>query len=84
MEFSPKEYKKETYGAVSTLEPTTTSMMPISLALGEESGAYLFCFQDLVTIGLLFFSEGTSLQSLEDKRNQLENLISSSIGEAQS
>ncbi len=77
-----QEYEKDTDGAVCTLEPTSESTISISLATGAESGAYLSCFQDVATIGILFYSEDTTLQGIDAKRNQLENLLSSQIGEA--
>ena len=77
-----KEYEKDTDGAVCTLEPTADSTISISLATGDEYGAYLSCFEDVATIGMLFYSEDTTLQGIDAKRNQLDNLLSSQIGEA--
>ena len=81
-DFLTKEYEKDTDGAVCTLEPTADSTISISLATGDEYGAYLSCFKDVATIGMLFYSENTSLQDIDAMRNQLENLLSSQIGEA--
>ena len=77
-----KEHEKDIDGAVRTLEPTTASTISISLATGDESGVYLSCFHDVATIGILFYSEETTLQDIDAKRNQLENFLSTPIGEA--
>ncbi|MFX1465188.1 MAG: light-harvesting protein [Promethearchaeota archaeon] len=77
-----KEYEKDADGAVCALEPTKDSTISISLAPGDTSGIYLSCFHDVATIGILFYSEDTTLQDIEVKRNHLENFLSSAIGEA--
>jgi hypothetical protein len=77
-----KDYEKDTDGAACALEPTKDSTISISLATGDMSGVYLSCFQDVATIGILFYSEDTTLQDIDAKRNQLENFLSTPIGEA--
>ncbi len=77
-----KEYEKDTDGAVCTLEPTKDSTISISLATKNMSGVYLSCVHDVATIGILFYSEDTTLQDIDAKRNQLENFLSTPIGEA--
>ncbi len=81
-DFLTQEYDKDTDGAVCTLEPTSDSTISISLAKGDQSGVYLSCFRNVATIGILFYSENTTLQDIDDQRNQLENFLSSQIGEA--
>ncbi|MHA2061674.1 MAG: light-harvesting protein [Candidatus Sifarchaeia archaeon] len=77
-----KDFEKDTDGAACALEPTKDSTISISLATEDMSGVYLSCFQDVATIGILFYSEETTLQDIDAKRNQLEDFLSSQIGEA--
>ncbi|MFX1519456.1 MAG: light-harvesting protein [Promethearchaeota archaeon] len=80
--FLTQGYEQDTNRAVCTLEPTTSATISISLVQGDENGVFLSCFHDVATIGMLFFSEDITLQSIEDKRSQLEEFLTSPIGEA--